>query len=97
MRPLYIIGGVYDLSSLYAAVFEFSESLLFWTWASVIFNPYGLEGIGTDWRGFWFNKDWNPSISFNPYELGRTEQDLKARGVLNPALTNLEAESSLPA
>jgi hypothetical protein len=27
---------------------------------SVIFNPYGLEGIDTDWRGFWLISDWNP-------------------------------------
>jgi hypothetical protein len=27
---------------------------------SVIFNPYGLEGIDTDWRGLWLTGDWNP-------------------------------------
>jgi hypothetical protein len=26
---------------------------------SVIFNPYGLEGIDTDWEGFWLARDWN--------------------------------------
>jgi hypothetical protein len=32
---------------------------------SVIFNPYVLEGIDTDWRGFWL---WIP---LNPYGLGQ--------------------------
>ena len=27
---------------------------------SVIFNPYGLEGIDTDWGRFWLTRDWNP-------------------------------------
>jgi hypothetical protein len=27
---------------------------------SVILNPYGLERIDMDWRGFWLTRDWNP-------------------------------------
>jgi hypothetical protein len=43
---------------------------------SVIFNPYGLEGIDKDWEKFWLTRDWNPLNPSQSIDWGRSEQAL---------------------